>query len=439
MRISPNIRLVAIVAIAFPLMAACSKEALRSVTSNLHDGSGSSARAATETDTILLKNGYGVPNETGINIGSNGTSNWTTNANTALAYATINTKGTLSVSLLAKSPDGAGTVSVTVDGKVLTVNVPQSTTYQQLTAGNVNITNTGIKSFTIKGVKKPGAYYADVNAIVISGTAATGAYYNKSDYRTCPAVHMGYNMHAGDTAAWFYNEIKVPAGSDVVPTFFMANGFYAGYFGIQVNSATERRILFSIWSDYNTNDPNEIPANYSVRLVQKGPLVTTEENFGNEGSGRHAIAVYNWHTDSTYKFLVHSVPDTGGVTYSGYIFLNNQWNLIATYYKPVGVYNMESLYSFIEDFGNGLDSYKQRQMIVQNQWIVTPGGVWKQLTTANFTTTTHDDNFSRTDYGASTTGTGYTYFTSGFIPSTAHDNQAFTCNAGTQPNVTLPQ
>jgi hypothetical protein len=33
---------------------------------------------------------------------------------------------------------------------------------------------------------------------------------------------------------WFYSELTVPEGSDVIGSYFMANGFSEGYFGIQV-------------------------------------------------------------------------------------------------------------------------------------------------------------------------------------------------------------
>jgi hypothetical protein len=78
-------------------------------------------------------------------------------------------------------------------------------------------------------------------------------------------------------------------------------------------------------------------------------------------------------------------------------------------------------------------------MLAQNQWIVTPTGSWVQLKNGQFTTTTHDDVFSRVDYGASVSGTGYSMFTGGFVPKTASDYQNFTCNTGTQPVVTLPE
>ena len=64
----------------------------------------------------------------------------------------------------------------------------------------------------------------------------------------------------------------------------MAIGFGEGYFGMQVNSATERRILFSVWSPQSTDNPNEISGDNKVELLQKGDGVTINE-FGGEGSG----------------------------------------------------------------------------------------------------------------------------------------------------------
>lgn len=55
-----------------------------------------------------------------------------------------------------------------------------------------------------------------------------------------------------DKVEWFYSEITVPKSNDVIGSYFMANGFAEGYFGIQVNSASERRVLFSVWSPYSS-------------------------------------------------------------------------------------------------------------------------------------------------------------------------------------------
>jgi len=58
---------------------------------------------------------------------------------------------------------------------------------------------------------------------------------------------------------YWYSELKVPSGQDTPGAYFMASGFNVGYLGMQVNSATERRVLFSVWSPFVTDDPKEIP------------------------------------------------------------------------------------------------------------------------------------------------------------------------------------
>lgn len=56
--------------------------------------------------------------------------------------------------------------------------------------------------------------------------------------RRGPSVHLSYPFADNIQAEWFYNEITVPVTQDVIGSYYMANGFGEGYFGIQVNSAT---------------------------------------------------------------------------------------------------------------------------------------------------------------------------------------------------------
>jgi hypothetical protein len=46
-------------------------------------------------------------------------------------------------------------------------------------------------------------------------------------------------------------------------------------FLFQVNSSTERRILFSVWSPCRTDDPKLIPTDEQIKLVKKGKNVHT--------------------------------------------------------------------------------------------------------------------------------------------------------------------
>ena len=102
--------------------------------------------------------------------------------------------------------------------------------------------------------------------------------------RRGPSIHLSYPLPTETDCEWFYNELTVPSGLSPVGTYAMAIGFDCGYFGIQVNSPSERRILFSVWSPYSTDDPSEIPDELRVRLLGKGDGVVSND-FGGEGSG----------------------------------------------------------------------------------------------------------------------------------------------------------
>jgi hypothetical protein len=60
-------------------------------------------------------------------------------------------------------------------------------------------------------------------------------------------------------------------------------------------------MLFSVWSNYDTQNPANIPAEYSVVILKTG--VATQGEFGNEGSGRNCNINAMWKTGLTYKFL----------------------------------------------------------------------------------------------------------------------------------------
>ena len=100
---------------------------------------------------------------------------------------------------------------------------------------------------------------------------------------------------------------------DVIGSYFMVNGFEEGYFGIQVNSERDRKILFSIWNPYQTDTPGDISEEYKIKLLKKGAGVTTGE-FGNEGSGGQSYKVFNWKPEVTYGLLLNAKPTENGST-----------------------------------------------------------------------------------------------------------------------------
>ena len=98
--------------------------------------------------------------------------------------------------------------------------------------------------------------------------------------RRGPSGHLRMSTTGSTQVRYFYSELRVPVGYDHVGSYYMANGIRKGYFGIQVNSPTERRVLFSVWSGYSTDDPSTIPPEWVVTLNKSGPGVTTG-SFGN--------------------------------------------------------------------------------------------------------------------------------------------------------------
>jgi hypothetical protein len=88
----------------------------------------------------------------------------------------------------------------------------------------------------------------------------------------------------------------------------MACGWHRGYFGMQVNSETERRIIFSVWDSGNEAVSREkVGEADRVALVAKSPGVSSGD-FGNEGTGGHSHLVYSWKTGERQRFAVTAQP-----------------------------------------------------------------------------------------------------------------------------------
>jgi hypothetical protein len=249
-------------------------------------------------------------------------------------------------------------------------------------------------AFSIKAVSKTGEVFADIGDIGFSGSATNGKMNfvknNDGNFfywgRRGPSVHLGYTVPDGVNAEWFYNEVTVPKGNDILGSYFMACGFGEGYFGMQVNSPAERHILFSVWSPFNTDDPKSIPDDQKIIMLKKGEKVHTGE-FGNEGAGGQSYLNYLWKAGNTYKFLVHAKPDGKGRTeYTAYFYAPEfgKWQLIASFSRPKTSTYLKHLHSFLENFDPEQGIYT-REVHFNNEWIYDNTGKWIELTKARFT------------------------------------------------------
>jgi hypothetical protein len=240
-------------------------------------------------------------------------------------------------------------------------------------------------------------------------------------------------------AEWFYNEVTVPKGNDVLHSYFMADGFAEGYFGMQVNSATERHILFSVWSSFKTDNPAQIPDDQKIIILKKGTGVHTGE-FGNEGSGGQSYLLYNWKPGNTYKFLLHARPDGNNRTvYTAWFFAPelNKWQLIASFSRPQTNTYLKHLHSFLENFEPEQGTIT-RKVLFTNEWVADGSGNWIELNKARFTVDNTGAKGYRMDYAGGLSGNAFYLKNCGFFNNYTAKNTMFERPmTGKIPNIDL--
>ncbi len=313
-------------------------------------------------------------------------------------YGELLAGGQLSVSLsLQLPPREAVTLRLSIAGQTREARIEGSDSTITADFGSFLIAAADYQRFELSGVSKSGETFGQIEALNLSGPAAAGARFNLKPRRNAASVHLGYPTDA-EKVEWFYNEVTVR--EDPVHSFFMACGFRRGYFGIQVNSPTERRIIFSVW-DAGTEaiDRGKVKDVDRVKLLGKGDKVFAGD-FGNEGTGGHSHLVYDWKPGQTYRFLLAAKPEADTTVYSAYFYFpeKSAWGLIASFRAPKDGKFLQGLHSFNENFW-GTNGQKQRLAEFGPPWIRTQAGQWHQLTRAKLT---HDatGKADRFDYGA---------------------------------------
>ena len=271
------------------------------------------------------------------------------------------------------------------------VSVVGTGAMQRVLAGDFAIAAPGYARFALSASELravPGrgaAPRVKVAALVLEGTPTADAHFNLLPRRNAASVHLRYPTDSTVLVTGFYNEVT--AVDDPVTTYYMATGFARGYFGMQVNSPTERRIIFSVWdagAGTNANDRSTVAVADQTQLVGKGEGVVADV-FGNEGTGGHSHLVYDWKTGSTQRFFVTAAVDGTHTTYSGYWFHpdKQQWMLIASFRAPNDGMGLRRLYSFSENFG-GASGHLRRKALFGPSWIRLASGEWQELTTVTF-------------------------------------------------------
>jgi hypothetical protein len=303
-------------------------------------------------------------------------------------------------------PEGESVIRATVAGREFEVTA-RSADAVELPLGRVEVAAAGYVRVDLQGVRRTGPEFGRVSEVVVtSATPGLDPVFVKTNEdnmfywgRRGPSVHLGYQVPREVDIEYCYSEITVPEGGDPIGSYYMANGFGEGYFGIQTKSPTERWVLFSVWSPFHTDDPKKIPESDRVAMLGKGEGVHAGE-FGNEGSGGQSYLVYPWKTGTTYRFLNSAKPDgQGNTVYAAWIAEapDGAWQLIARFRRPKTDKHLTGFHSFLENFAaeNGHLSRTSRH---GNQWVRDTTGRWHEVTAARFTGDATAGGRHRLDY-----------------------------------------
>lgn len=246
--------------------------------------------------------------------------------------------------------------------------------------GKFKVEKKGYHSFILSSPAPRGK----INSLVLDGPAVANSHFNLKPRRNSASVHLSYPMDRGEKVSVFYCEMT--GIEDPLWTYYMACGWHRGYFGMQVNSPTERRIIFSVWdSGGEAIDRDKVGGEDRVTLVAKGEDVYSG-SFGNEGTGGHSHLKYLWKTGEKQRFYVTAEPvDDTHTIFAGYYFHpgKKEWMLISSWKAPKEGKRLRGLYSFSENF-SGRNGHLLRKARYGNQWIRTAKGEWKEITTAKF-------------------------------------------------------
>jgi hypothetical protein len=199
------------------------------------------------------------------------------------------------------------------------------------------------------------------------------------------AQHLWWDVKGHDGATCLYGEVTVLATHEGV--YYCGANWHpgepaGGYCGIQHNSLTERRTIFSVWD----TSPKLRPT------VTEAEAKTVFNRFGGEGEGAHTHVLLSWQVGETFQFFLQKQPGSeANTTDARYFFYDRQqkaWRHSATITSPNGD---ERSAKSVALFGGGLASFLENfagsdrevpKLALYRLWIGTSVSDLKCLTRA---------------------------------------------------------
>lgn len=371
--------------------------------------------------------------------------NWKDKNRSVKTFVRFGKTGQVHVAIQVSAANEGGEFIFTLGDKSAKLNIKPNQK-GSISIADFTIADTGYYAMELKA-SSDASLYPTVAGYVLTGTASEGhmnfVRNNEDNFfywgRRGPSTHMGYQQPKDKQIEYYYNEVTVPKGNDVEGSYFMSNGFNVGYFGMQVNSSTERRILFSVWSPFTTDDPKQIPDDHKIILKTKGNSVHTGE-FGNEGSGGQSYLKFNWIAGNTYKFLLRGRPVENNYTaYTAWFYAPEvgKWQIIAEFERPQTSQYLTGFHSFLENFSPEQGIY-QREVHFSNQWVADNQGNWYPCTEGRFTVDNTGRKGYRMDYSGGVNDKGFYLKNFGFFNNYVPADSKFTRKVtGEKPKIDI--
>ena len=194
--------------------------------------------------------------------------------------------------------------------------------------------------------------------------------------------HLWWNLDGQNEATCLYGEITVLATHTTI--YYCGANWHpgepaGGYCGIQHNSPTERRTIFSIWDTSPELHPQ----------VTAADAATVFGRFGGEGEGGHTHMLWPWKVGDTFQFFVHKQPgpkpDSTACRYYVFDREAKKWRHSATISSPNGGKKCVAtlgggMNSFLENF-SGSDR-EVPKLALYRLWLGTSVNKMKCLTRA---------------------------------------------------------
>jgi hypothetical protein len=372
-------------------------------------------------------------------ITAEGIHSWQDQGSVFGVYVKADKESQVKIALELLPMDAVGRMQLSLNG----TTHPLSTTVKnggRVTAGSFTLRK-GYNLIRLEPISKDGADFARIASLILQSEQELELHFVRDNIdnrfywgRRGPSVHLSFPIPDDQDFQWMYHQMTITPGEDPIGSYFMANGFAEGYFGIQVNSESERRILFSVWSPFATDNPADIPEDQKIILLRKGDGVYTGE-FGNEGSGGQSYLRYPWKAGVTYGFLTSIRPmGDGNTVYSAWFFdpETDQWNLIASFLRPKTDTWYKRPHCFLENF-IPQSGHFMRRVQYGAAWMATPDGNWLELTEARFTGDDIARRSYRMDYAGGFNGQYFFLQNGGFFDKHTVIGSTFTRPAGNRP------